>query len=378
MIIGVPKEIQDNEYRVALVPEGARALKARGHCVLVERSAGEGSGFPDAAYRKAGAEIVRSAALLFRKADLITKVKQPEPSELELFRPGQILFAYVHAENRPWLLDGLMKRRVSAVAYEEMMLDDGRRPLLTPMSQIAGHMAVLIGCQFLQRHRGGMGVMIGQVAGAPAPIVVILGGGSAGTRAAQAAAGLGADVFVYEAWAERRQQLKKLLPASVKVLAPDKRDLAARLGETVLLINTTDVPEKTKAPLVTRAMVRRMPQGAVIVDVTANVRGAIETSLRQTSHSAPVFEEEGVLHYVVPNIPGSVPRTATLALTSATFPYLRTIADQGLAKSLLKDAALCRGLVCHAGWCTSKMLAELHGKEWRPAQEALASAGARK
>ena len=378
MIIGVPKEIQDNEYRVALVPEGARALKAKGHRVLVEKSAGEGSGFPDAEYRKAGAEIVRSAALLFRKADLITKVKQPEPSELALFRPGQILFAYVHAENRPWLLDGLLARRVSAVAYEEIMLDDGRRPLLAPMSQIAGHMAVLIGCQFLQRHRGGMGVMIGRVDGAPAPAVVILGGGSAGTRAAQAAGGLGASVSLYEVSAERRKRLRKMLPASVQVLALDKRGLAGRLREAALLINTTDVPEKTKAPLVTRAMVRRMPKGAVIVDVTANVRGAIETSLRQTSHSAPVFEEEGVLHYVVPNIPGSVPRTATLALTSATFPYLRTIADQGLAKSLLKDAVLCRGLVCHAGWCTSKMLAELHGKEWRPAQEALASAGARK
>jgi alanine dehydrogenase len=251
------------------------------------------------------------------------------------------------------------------------MLDDGRRPLLAPMSQIAGHMAVLIGCQFLQRHRGGMGVMIGRVDGAPAPAVVILGGGSAGTRAAQAAGGLGASVSLYEVSAERRKRLRKMLPASVQVLALDKRGLAGRLREAALLINTTNVPEKTKSPLVTRAMVRRMPKGAVIVDVTANVRGAIETSLRQTSHSAPVFEEEGVLHYVVPNIPGSVPRTATLALTSATFPYLRTIADQGLAKSLLKDAALCRGLLCHAGWCTSRMLAELHGKEWRPAREAL-------
>jgi len=378
MIIGVPKEIQDNEYRVALVPEGARALRARGHRVLVEKNAGAGSGFSDTEYRKAGAETVHNAALLFRKADLVTKVKQPEPSELALFRPGQILFAYVHAENRPWLLDGLLARRVSAVAYEEMMDDGGRRPLLAPMSQIAGHMAVLIGCQFLQRHRGGMGVMIGQLGGAPAPVVVILGGGSAGTRAAEAATGLGADVFVYEAWAERRKRLKRLLPASVKVLAPNKRDLAARLSEAVLLINTTDVPEKTKAPLVTRAMVRRMPRGAVIVDVTANVRGAVETSLRQTTHSAPVFEEEGVLHYVVPNIPGSVPRTATLALTSATFPYLRKIADHGLAQALLKDPVLRRGLVCHSGRCTSKPLAQLYGLRLWPAQEALASSGAEK
>jgi len=372
MIIGVPKEIQDNEYRVALVPEGARALKAKGHKVLVEKGAGEGSGFPDAEYRKAGAEIVPSARALFHKAELITKVKQPEPKELALFHPGQILFAYVHAENRLWLLDGLLERHVTAIAYEEIMLDDGRRPLLAPMSRIAGHMAVLIGCQFLQRHRGGMGVMIGQVEGAAAPLVVILGGGSAGQRAAEAAAGLKVRVAVYEVSPERRKRLRKTLPASVEILAPDKMKLARRLQEAVLLINTTDVPEKARSHLVTRAMVRRMPRGAVIVDVTANACGAVETSLRQTSHSAPVFEEEGVLHYVVPNIPGSVPRTATLALTSATFPYLQEIANKGLVSALLGSAALRKGLICHSGRCTSEMLANLFRKRFWQAREALA------
>jgi alanine dehydrogenase len=372
MIIAVPKEIQNNEYRVALIPEGARALAAMGHRVVVQKDCGRGSGFADEDYRRAGAELARDAASLFRKAEMILKVKQPDPAEVGLFHRGQILFSYVHAQTRPWLLNGLLAGGVTAIALEDVQLPDGSRPLLAPMSHIAGHMAVLIGCQFLERHRGGMGVMIGRTEGIPDPLVVILGGGVAGARAAQAAAGLQARIALYEVSARRRAELKKRLRSPlIEILPPDKRSLKQRLEEAALLINTTNWPAHTKDHLVTRAMVRGMPKGAVIVDVTADLCGAIETTFRHTSHSAPTFTEEGVLHYVVPNIPGSVPRTATLALTAATFPYVREIAEKGLRKALLENEALLKGLNCHKGMCTSRALAKLHGKRWHDAREAI-------
>ncbi|MGI5816518.1 MAG: alanine dehydrogenase [Armatimonadota bacterium] len=348
MRIAVPNEVQDNENRVGMTPGGARALVEAGHEVLIEALAGAGAGFPDDAYRAAGAEIAPDASTAWAEGELVVKVKQPTEEECELFRRGGAFFGYTHTETRPWLTRAFLEREMTAISFERVRLEDGSLPLLAPMSRIAGHMAVLIGAQLLQTVHGGPGVLVGNMPGTGPTGVVIIGGGVAGEAAARVAVALGAEVTIFELRDERRQELARLLPAA-RVQPPDEPLVADAVVGAWLVINGATVPEGADVHVVTREMVRSMPDGAVIVDVTADLEGAIETSIRKTTHSEPTFVEEGVVHYVVPNIPGVVPRTATLALESATLPYAAQIAALGVGGAIAADPALAAAVLCLHG-----------------------------
>ncbi len=344
----VPDEVQDNENRVGMTPTGVRKLTEAGHDVVIQASAGEGAGFDDAAYREAGAEITPNAETVWGTADLVVKVKQPTEEESALFRQGSAFFGYTHTETRPWLARAFLERGMSAISFERVRLEDGSLPLLAPMSRIAGHMSILIGAQLLQTVHGGPGVLVGEMPGTGQARVVILGGGTVGEYAARAALALGAGVTVFELSERRRAHLAETLPG-VKSLSPEAEAIAAAVVKASLVVNATPIISDAEQHLVTREMVRTMPDGAVVIDVTAEPRGAIETSLRLTSHSEPTFVEEGVTHYVVPNIPGVVPRSSTLSLEEATLPYTLMIADLGVQGALEKSSALVAGLLCLAG-----------------------------
>ena len=348
MRIAVPAEIQDNELRVGLTPDGARQLVEAGHEVIVERNAGIGSGFPDEDYADAGARLVTTHAEVFAAGELLTKVKQLDPSEHDLLAEGSTVFSYMHTETRPELVRALLEKRITGIAFGRVRLEDGSLPLLAPMSRIAGHMAVLIGAQLLQSIHGGAGVMIGEAGGAGRTRVVIIGGGTVGASAAETASALGAEVVIFELSEGRREALKKMLPA-VSVQPPEPELVAEAVRDAWLVVNGATVPEDSEVHVVTREMVATMPDGAVIVDVTADLRGAIETSIRKTTHSDPTFVEEGVVHYVVPNIPGVVPRTSTLALAAATLPYLTELANNGIERALADNPALAAALLCANG-----------------------------
>lgn len=348
MRIAIPKEVQDHERRVGLTPTGAARLVEAGHEVIIQTSAGEGAGFPDDHYRAVGARIAPDAAATWGAAELVVKVKQPTEEECTLFAPGSAFFGYTHTETRPWLARAFLERKLTAIAFERVRGLDGGRPLLAPMSRIAGHMAVIIGAQLLETVHGGPGVMVGEVPGAEPTAVVVIGGGVAGESAARTALALGAKVTVFELYAGRREALEKLLPTAT-VLAPEAPAIASGVAEAMLLINCATVPANSSTHVVTREMVRDMPAGAVIVDVTADVGGAIETTVRLTTHSDPVFVEEGVRHYAVPNIPGVVPRTASCALEAATLPYVLVLAEKGIERALTECPELATGLLCRDG-----------------------------
>ncbi len=339
MIVAVPKEVQDNELRVGMTPGGAGALVQAGHEVIVQSRAGEGSGFPDESYVAAGASIAPDARATWSAAGLVIKVKQPTEDECALFVDGSAFFGYTHTETRPWLLDAFRARGMTVISFERVRLEDGRLPLLEPMSRIAGHMSVIIGAQLLQTAHGGPGILVGELSGAGSCGVVIVGGGVVGVSAAHVALALGARVTVFELREEQRAQLLALIPGAT-VSAPEPDAVGAAVADAWLVVNGATVPEGSEVHVVTREMVRAMREGAVIVDVTADLCGAIETSIRKTTHSAPVFVEEGVTHYVVPNIPGVVPRTSTLALESATLPYTLKLAEMGVPKALASDPSL--------------------------------------
>jgi len=358
MQIAVPAEIQDNELRVAITPDGARELVAAGHAVAIEAGAGSGSGFADQEYLDAGAGIIEGHAEAFAAGELVVKVKQLSPEEHELLAQGSTLFSYMHPETRPEMVWALLAKRVTAIAFERVRLEDGSLPLLEPMSRIAGHMAVLIGAQLLQSIHGGPGVMLGDVAGGGRTQVVVIGGGTVGTSAARTASALGAQVIVFELSGPRREVLRETLP-QVTVLAPEPKLVADAVRHAWLVVNGATVPEDADVHVVTREMVREMADGAVIVDVTADLRGAIETTVRKTTHSDPTFIEEGVTHYVVPNIPGVVPRTSTLALAAATLPYLLELANKGVEQALSENAALAGALLCANGKPVAQEIAEM-------------------
>ena len=348
MRIAVPREVQDNELRVGMTPDGARALVEAGHEAVIQSGAGAGSGFPDAAYAEAGAQIAPDAEATWAAADLLVKVKQPTEEECDLFAEGSAFFGYTHTETRPWLTRAFLDRRITAISFERVRLDDGSLPLLEPMSRIAGHMSVLIGAQLLQTVHGGPGVMVGEMPGAGSTRVVVIGGGTVGASAARTALALGASVTVFEVRGERRVRLSHLLPGAT--IAPPEPDLvAAAVADAWLVVNGATVPENSQVHVVTREMVRAMREGAVIVDVTADLRGAVETTVRRTTHSSPTYVEEGVVHYVVPNIPGVVPRTSTLALAHASLPYLLKLATAGIDAALAADPSLAAGLLCRDG-----------------------------
>ena len=360
MIIGVPREIKQQEHRVALLPAGAYQLTKRGHRVLVERGAGVGAGYPDADYLKAGSEIVPDHPSVFAAADLIVKVKEPLPEEYALLRRGQILFTYLHLAANRELTDALVKSGAACVAYETIEVNR-RLPLLEPMSEIAGRMSIVMGGYFLAKHQGGAGVLLGGVPGVLPGKVVVLGGGSSGVNAARMATGLGADATILEVDLERMRFLDITMSSSAHTLFSSEANLTELLPTADLLIGAVLVPGARAPKLITREMLKMMRPGSVLVDIAIDQGGCAETS-RPTTHHDPTFVEEGVIHYCVANMPGAYARTATQALTNVTSRYLETFADAGtLAEAVRKQPALLGGINVFRGQVTNRAVAEAHG-----------------
>ena len=364
MIIGVPKEIKLQEYRVALLPSAAYQLIKRGHTVIVERGAGVGAGYPDSDYERAGAQLVNKHAAVFHQADLIVKVKEPQETELALLRPGQILFTYLHLAASRSLTEGLMKSGVTGIAYETIEVNR-RLPLLEPMSEIAGRMSILVGGYFLAKHLGGSGVLLGGVPGVLPGRVVVLGGGASGINAARMAQGLGADVTILEVDLERMRFLDITLHTA-HTLYSSEAHLIDLLPTVDLLIGAVLVPGAKAPKLISREMLRHMRPGSVLVDIAIDQGGCAETS-RPTTHDHPVFVEEGVTHYCVANMPGAYARTATQALTNVTYRYIEILADLGLKEACQRQPALIGGINVMDGKVTHAAVAEAHGMKFEPA-----------
>ncbi|BDG59951.1 alanine dehydrogenase [Caldinitratiruptor microaerophilus] len=369
--IGVVKEIKPYENRVAVTPAGVRALVRAGHRVFVEAGAGQGSGFADEEYAGAGAEVLPQALDVFAAAEMIVKVKEPLPQEYGLFREGQILFTYLHLAPEPELTRMLMERRVVAIAYETVQLEDRSLPLLTPMSEVAGRMAVQIGAHFLEKHSGGRGVLLGGVPGVPPGRVVIVGGGTVGTNAAKMAVGLGAHVTILDINADRLRYLDDIFGGRVETVYSNEGNIGAAVERADLVIGAVLIPGARAPKLVTEEMVRSMQPGSVLVDVAIDQGGSIATMDRTTTHADPVFERHGVLHYAVPNMPGAVPRTSTLALTGVTLPYVLKIAGRGWRQALREDPALARGANVVEGRVVHEAVAQAHGLAYTPLAEVL-------
>ena len=343
MRIGVPREIKVHERRVGLTPESVGELVSHGHTVRVERGAGAGIGENDAAYERAGAVLVDDAEAVFAGAELIVKVKEPQPQEAALLREGQVLFTYLHLAAEPALARTLRERGVVAIAYETVTGAGGRLPLLAPMSEVAGRMAIQVGAHWLEQPQGGRGVLLGGVPGVPAADVVILGAGTVGTNALQAAAGLGARVTVLARNLERLRAIEAAFGSRVATRYADRASIEACVAAADLLVGAVLEPGAAAPRLVTRAMVAGMKAGAVIVDVSIDQGGCVETS-RPTTHAAPTYVAEGVVHYAVTNMPGAVPRTSAAALNHATLPFVLALADKGWRRALADDPHLAAGL----------------------------------
>ena len=363
MIIGVPKEIKKQEHRVALLPSVAYQLIKRGHEVLVERGAGIGSGFPDREYEHAGAKLIDGPAAIFARADLIVKVKEPQPVEVAMLRPGQILFTYLHLAADKSLTETLAASGVTGIAYETIEVNR-RLPLLEPMSEIAGRMSVLVGGYYLAKHYGGSGTLLGGVPGVLSGKVVVLGGGTSGINAARMATGLGADVTILEVDIERMRYLDITLDTA-HTLYSDESHLLEMMPQTDLLIGAVLVPGAKAPKLIRREMLRLMRPGSVLVDIAIDQGGCAETS-HPTTHENPVFVEEGVTHYCVANMPGAYARTATQALTNATNRYIELLADNGLAEACQRQPALLGGINVMGGQVTHPAVAAAHGLPFTP------------
>lgn len=369
MIIGVPKEIKNNENRVALTPSGAYSLVKAGHSVWIETQAGAGSGFEDTEYAAAGAKVVGSAAEAW-SADMVMKVKEPQPSEYGFFRPGLILFTYLHLAAEPELAQALRDQGLTAIAYETVEVNN-TLPLLTPMSEVAGRMSVQIGAQFLEKPYGGKGILLGGVPGVKRGKVTIIGGGVVGTNAARVAIGLGADVTIIDLNPDRLRQLEDIFGASVQTLMSNPQHIAEAVAESDLVIGAVLIPGAKAPKLVTESMVKAMRPGSVIVDVAIDQGGIFETVDRITTHSDPTYVKHGVVHYAVANMPGAVPRTSTLALANATLPYALEIASKGLYTALRERAALRKGVNVAAGAITHASVARDLHYEYMPVEQAL-------
>ncbi len=343
MIIGVPKEIKANENRVALVPAGAEALIAAGHTVMVEQEAGVGSGFPDAAYRDVAAKVITRVEDVWAEAALILKVKEPIAPEYQRIRPGQVLFTYFHFAASEELTRAIVDSKCVAIAYETVQLPSGELPLLTPMSEVAGRMAVQEGAKYLERTHGGSGILLGGVPGVLPAEVLVIGGGVVGANAARMAAGLGADVTLLDLSLERLRYLADVMPANVRLLYSNRHNLLAQLARADLVVGAVLLPGAKAPKLVRREDLKLMKPGSVVVDVSVDQGGCIET-IKPTTHENPTYVVDGVIHYGVSNMPGAVPRTSTLALTNATFPYARKLARDGWQKACKEDSALRLGL----------------------------------
>jgi alanine dehydrogenase len=365
MRIGVPREIKVHEYRVGLVPAGVRELTAAGHEVLIETGAGSGIGVDDAQFRAAGAAIAASAAEVFQRAEMVIKVKEPQAAECAMLRPGQVLFTYLHLAADPEQARGLMKSGATAIAYETVTGPRGSLPLLTPMSEVAGRMSIQVGAASLQKAQGGFGVLLGGVPGVPPARVVILGGGVSGTHAAEMAVGLRARVTIVDRSVERLRELSTQFGAAIQTAYSTTETIEKLVKDADLVVGAVLVAGAAAPKLVTRAMVKTMKPGAVLVDIAIDQGGCFETS-RPTTHADPTFTVDGVIHYCVANMPGAVPRTSTLALTNATLPYVRALADLGWREAFKRDPGLASGLNVHAGEITHEVVAKALGLKARP------------
>ncbi len=362
MIIGVPKEIKNNENRVALTPAGAHDLVVRGHAVYVETMAGEGSGFSDDEYREVGA-IVTDKEEVFKKADLIVKVKEYLEEEYKYLRQDQMVFTYLHIAADESFANALIDSKTTAIAYETVTDKNGGLPLLTPMSQVAGRMAVQVGAWILQKANGGSGILLGGVPGVHPAKVVVLGGGVVGFEAARMANGLGADVEVFEVDQRRMAQIDEITNGQIHTVYSNSYNLKKAIREADLVIGAILIPGAKAPKIVTEEMVKTMKKGSAIVDVAIDQGGCIATCDHTTSHDVPTYERYGVNHYSVPNMPGAVPRTSTLALSNATLPYIIKLADKGI-KALKEDPGFMDGLNTYDGHFTCKAVAEAFDKEY--------------
>ncbi len=370
MIIGVPKEVKDHETRVALTPAGVKELKSAGHTVLVEQHAGELSAFADEEYQTVGAEIVGAAADVWAHGDMICKVKEPTEKEYLHFRPGLTLFTYLHLAPLPELTEKLLTRKVTGIAYETILDGAGTRPLLTPMSEVAGRMSVQVGAAYLESSKGGRGLLLGGVPGVLPAEVCIIGGGTVGTSAARIALGMGARVTIVDRNLLRLRELDDLFGGRVYTLASNDHNVTEAARTADLLIGGVLIPGASAPKIVTAEMVRGMKKGAVIVDVAIDQGGCVETA-HPTTHSNPSYEVDGVVHYCVTNMPAAVPNTSTQALTNATLPYVKRLA-QGVEDALLADAGLSEGVNTHAGVLCCEPVAASHGRPWQPVSALLA------
>jgi alanine dehydrogenase len=368
VIVGLPKEIKDNEYRVGLTPAGVRALTDARHRVVVEKSAGEGSGFEDTLYERAGAEILPSADDVWAEAEMIVKVKEPIEPEYPRMKEGLLLFTYLHLAPDPKQTRALLDSKVTGIAYETITDRKGTLPLLTPMSEVAGRMAVQVGAQYLEKMNGGRGVLVGGVPGVPAARIVIIGGGVVGTNAAKIAVGMGAQVTIVDKNLDRLRELDDIFLSKISTLASSAYAIHGAIAEADLIIGAVLVPGAAAPKLVTREMLKDVMKGAVVVDVAVDQGGCIETT-RPTTHSNPTYYVEDVLHYCVANMPGAVPRTSTFALTNATLPYALRLANRGFLDAISSDPGLKEGVNTYAGKMTYKAVADDQGLEYTPLDE---------
>ncbi|MBG9723001.1 alanine dehydrogenase [Bacillus mycoides] len=375
MRIGIPTEIKNNENRVAMTPAGAVHLVQNGHEVFVQKGSGVGSGFTDKEYVQAGAKLVETAEEAWNQ-DMVMKVKEPVESEYGYFREGLILFTYLHLAPEPELTKALIDNKVVSIAYETVQLDNRSLPLLAPMSEVAGRMSAQIGAQFLEKNKGGKGILLAGVPGVKRGKVTIIGGGQAGTNAAKIAVGLGADVTIIDLSAERLRQLDDIFGNQVKTLMSNPYNIAEAVRESDLVIGAVLIPGAKAPKLVTEEMIQSMEPGSVVVDIAIDQGGIFETTDRITTHDNPTYEKHGVVHYAVANMPGAVPRTSTLALTNVTVPYAVQIANKGYKEACLGNTALLKGINTLDGYVTFEAVAEAHSLQYADAKELLEKAPA--
>ena len=374
MKIGVPKEIKNNENRVAITPAGVWTLKSAGHEVYIETSAGLGSAFTDEEYIEAGATIVATAAEAW-DAEMVMKVKEPVASEYAYFKENLILFTYLHLAPEPALTQALLEKKVVGIAYETVQLPNRSLPLLTPMSEVAGKMSTQIGAHYLEKLGGGKGILLGGVSGVQRGKVTVIGGGIAGTNAAKIAVGMGADVTIIDLSPERLRQLEDIFGRDVQTLISNPFNIAQAVKEADVVIGSVLIPGAKAPKLVTEEMIKSMSPGSVVVDIAIDQGGCFETSEKVTTHDNPVFVKHGVVHYTVANMPGAVPRTSTLALTNNTVPYALQIANKGYVQACMQNEALKKGLNTLGGHVVYEAVAEAQGLPYVTADTALELAG---
>ncbi|MGH2674397.1 MAG: alanine dehydrogenase [Actinomycetota bacterium] len=373
MIVGIPREVKDNEYRVAATPAGVRELSVAGHQVLVEAGAGEGSSIPDEAFVKYGAELAGSADEVWSSAELVLKVKEPVQEEYDRLRQGQIVFTYLHLAASRELAEMLVERKVAAVGYETVELPDGRLPLLAPMSEVAGRMAPQVGAHYLERGNGGRGVLLGGVSGVHPARVVVLGAGMAGSNAAWIAAGMEAEVIIVDKDVDKLRLVDQIHKGRILTVTSNRAAIEYHIERADLVIGAVLVAGARAPVLVTEEMVASMRPRSVIVDISVDQGGCVET-IRMTTHSDPTYVERGIVHYGVGNMPGAVPRTSTYALTNVTLPYAVEIASRGLEDAVREDPVLARGVNVYAGAVTNAAVADAHGLEHTPLSRSIQGA----